>query len=54
LLQWQGKVDWSRAHRLRDRAGTPIVLPLSINSHGHLQVQHADGSREWLVADYLS
>jgi biotin-[acetyl-CoA-carboxylase] ligase BirA-like protein len=54
LLQWQGKVDWNRAHRLRDRAGTPIVLPLSVNRHGHLQVRHADGSREWLVADYLS
>lgn len=54
LLQWQGKVDWRRAHRLRDRADTPIVLPLSVNRHGHLQVQHADGSREWLVADYLS
>jgi biotin-[acetyl-CoA-carboxylase] ligase BirA-like protein len=53
LLQWQGKVDWNRAHRLRDRPGTPIVLPLSVNRQGHLQVQHADGSREWLVADYL-
>jgi biotin-[acetyl-CoA-carboxylase] ligase BirA-like protein len=54
LLQWQGKVDWNQTHRLRDRAGTPIVLPLSINKHGHLQVRHADGSREWLVSDYLS
>ena len=36
LLQWQGKVDWNRAHRLRDREGTPIVLPLSVNRHGHL------------------
>lgn len=54
LLQWQGKVDWNRAHRLRDREGTPIVLPLSVNRHGHLLVRHADGSQEWLVADYLS
>ncbi len=53
LLQWQGKVDWSRSHHLRDRAGTPMVLPLSVNRHGHLQVQHRDGSREWLVSDYL-
>jgi BirA family biotin operon repressor/biotin-[acetyl-CoA-carboxylase] ligase len=54
LVQWQGKVDWNRSHRLRDRPGTPLVLPLSVNRHGHLQVQHADGSREWLVSDYLS
>ncbi|MDB5105817.1 MAG: hypothetical protein JWP91_3506 [Fibrobacteres bacterium] len=53
LLQWQGKVDWDRSHRLRDRAGTPMVLPLSINPQGHLQVRHGDGTREWLVADYL-
>jgi BirA family biotin operon repressor/biotin-[acetyl-CoA-carboxylase] ligase len=53
LLQWQGKVDWNRFHRLRDRAGTPSVLPLSVNRSGHLQVRHADGSREWLVSDYL-
>jgi BirA family biotin operon repressor/biotin-[acetyl-CoA-carboxylase] ligase len=54
LLQWQGKVDWNRAHRLRDKPGTPLVLPLAVNRHGHLQVQHADGAREWLVSDYLS
>lgn len=53
LLQWQGKVDWQRLHGLRDRAGTPSVLPMSVNKHGHLQVRHADGSREWLVSEYL-
>ena len=54
LLQWQGKVDWNRTHRLRDRAGTPWVTPLSVNTQGHLQVRHGDGSREWLVSDYLT
>lgn len=53
LLQWQGKVDWSRSHRLRDRSGTPTVTPVSVNRQGHLQVRHPDGSREWLVSDYL-
>ncbi|HKP97705.1 MAG TPA: biotin--[acetyl-CoA-carboxylase] ligase [Fibrobacteria bacterium] len=53
LLQWQGKVDWERSHRLRDRPGTPWVTPISVNRHGHLQVRHADGGREWLVAEYL-
>lgn len=54
LLRWQGKVDWNRAHRLRDRAGTPEVLPLSVNSQGHLRVRHSDGTVEWLVSDYLA
>lgn len=54
LLRWQGKVDWNRTHRLRDRPGTPEVVPMSVNRLGHLQVRHADGSREWLVSDYLA
>lgn len=53
LLDWQGKIDWSRTHRLRDREGQPLVKPLSVNLQGHLQVLHTNGSREWLVADYL-
>ena len=53
LLDWQGKIDWSRTHRLRDREGQPSVKPLSVNQQGHLQVMHTNGSREWLVADYL-
>ncbi len=54
LLRWQGKVDWDRAHIIRDRPGKPLVLPLAVNGQGHLQVRHADGSREWLVAEYLA
>jgi BirA family biotin operon repressor/biotin-[acetyl-CoA-carboxylase] ligase len=54
LLRWQAKVDWSRRHRLRDREGTPSVLPLGINVQGHLHVEHDDGSREWLVSEYLA
>jgi BirA family biotin operon repressor/biotin-[acetyl-CoA-carboxylase] ligase len=54
LLEWQGKVDWNLRHVLRDRPGRPMVLPLSINRHGHLQVRHADGRQEWLVSDYLA
>lgn len=54
LLQWQARVDWTRRHRLRDRQGVPEVLPLGVNIHGHLQVEHADGSREWLVSEYLA
>ncbi len=53
LLSWQGKVDWDRSYRMRDRAGNPMVQPISVNAQGHLQVRHADGSREWLIADYL-
>jgi BirA family biotin operon repressor/biotin-[acetyl-CoA-carboxylase] ligase len=54
LVRWQGKVDWRRAHAIRDRPGTPMVLPLAVNRHGHLQVEHGDGSREWLVSEYLA
>ncbi len=53
LLNWQAKVDWNRWHRMRDRAGQPLVKPVSVNQQGHLQVSHTDGSREWLVAEYL-
>lgn len=53
LLRWQGKVDWDRTYRLRDREAQPLVQPVSVNGQGHLQVRHADGSHEWLVADYL-
>ncbi len=53
LLDWQAKVDWNRWHRMRDRAGQPLVKPVSVNQQGHLQVSHTDGSREWLVAEYL-
>jgi BirA family biotin operon repressor/biotin-[acetyl-CoA-carboxylase] ligase len=54
LLAWQGKVDWNRSHHLRDREGRPWVQPVSVNRHGHLQIRHTDGSREWLVSDYLA
>lgn len=54
LLQWQSKVDWQRGHLIRDRPGRPLVLPLAVNRHGHLQVEHGDGSREWLVSEYLA
>lgn len=53
LLRWQAKVDWNRPHRLRDRAGNPRVMPVSVNVHGHLLVRHDDGAEEWLVSDYL-
>lgn len=54
LLRWQAKVDWKRRHRLRNREGAPFVLPLGVNGHGHLQVEHGDGSHEWLVSEYLA
>ena len=54
LDAWRERASWDRAFRLRDRAGTPIVLPLDINSDGHLKVRHGDGSEEWLVSDYLA
>jgi biotin-[acetyl-CoA-carboxylase] ligase BirA-like protein len=53
LLEWQGKVDWSRWYRLRDRAGQPRVLPLGVNGLGHLRVRGEDGREEWLVSEYL-
>lgn len=53
LVEWQAKVDWNRLHRLRDRPGQPLVRPITVNGRGHLQVEHNDGSREWLVSDYL-
>jgi BirA family transcriptional regulator, biotin operon repressor / biotin---[acetyl-CoA-carboxylase] ligase len=54
LVDWQAKIDWNRVHRLRDRPGQPRVRPIMINRQGHLQVEHSDGSREWLIADYLA
>lgn len=54
LVDWQAKIDWNRVHRLRDRAGQPMVRPIMVNRQGHLQVEHRDGSREWLIADYLA
>lgn len=54
LMRWQAKVDWERAHRLRDRPGTPAVKPVSVNAHGHLLVRHEDGREEWLVSEYLA
>ena len=53
LLEWQGKVDWTRRHRLRDREGQPWVLPLGVNRQGHLRVRGEDGREEWLVSEYL-
>jgi BirA family biotin operon repressor/biotin-[acetyl-CoA-carboxylase] ligase len=53
LLAWQSRCDWTRRHRLRDRAGQPWVEPVSLNADGHLLVRHGDGSTEWLVSDYL-
>jgi BirA family biotin operon repressor/biotin-[acetyl-CoA-carboxylase] ligase len=54
LMAWQSRSDWNRRHRLRDRPGTPIVQPVSLNRHGHLLVRHADGATEWLVSEYLA
>lgn len=54
LLAWQGRCDWERSHRLRERPGAPWVRPISLNRHGHLLVRHADGASEWLVSDYLA
>lgn len=54
LLSWQGKVDWNRDHRLRDRPGNPVVKPVSVNRQGHLLVRHLDGTTEILVSDYLA
>lgn len=54
LLAWQGRCDWDRSHRLRDRPGAPWVKPVSLNRQGHLLVRHADGSAEWLISEYLA
>lgn len=54
LLRWQAKVDWERAHRLRDRPGAPEIKPVSVNAQGHLLVRHPDGREEWLVSEYLA
>lgn len=54
LLAWQGKADWNRHHRLRDREGSPWVQPVSLNRQGHLLVRHPDGATEWLVSEYLA
>ena len=54
LLEWQAMVDWNEWHRLRDREGTPRVLPIAVNRQGHLLVRHEDGREEWLVAEYLA
>jgi biotin-[acetyl-CoA-carboxylase] ligase BirA-like protein len=54
LSDWRERAAWDRAFRLRDRVGTPIVLPLDINLDGHLKVRHGDGREEWLVSEYLA
>lgn len=51
---WRARAAWDRPCRLRDRAGTPAVTPLDINTDGHLKVRHDDGREEWLVSEYLA
>ncbi len=54
IALWRERAAWDRSFRLRDRAGTPIVVPVDINAEGHLKVRHGDGKEEWLVSDYLA
>lgn len=54
LLAWQSRSDWDRWHRLRERDGSPLVQPVSLNRQGHLLVRHPDGATEWLVSEYLA
>jgi BirA family biotin operon repressor/biotin-[acetyl-CoA-carboxylase] ligase len=53
LREWSSKALWGVPFLLRDRAGTPSVLPLDLNSEGHLRVRFGDGREEWLVSEYL-
>jgi biotin-(acetyl-CoA carboxylase) ligase len=51
---WRARALWDQPMRLRDRAGRPEVLPLDVNTEGHLRVRFVDGREEWLVSEYLA
>ena len=54
LQEWKARALWDAPHFLRDRAGTPRVFPLDVNSEGHLRVRFDDDREEWLVSEYLA
>lgn len=54
VAAWKRRAVWDRPHRLRDRPGRPVVMPLDLNAEGHLRVRHEDGREEWLVSEYLA
>jgi biotin-[acetyl-CoA-carboxylase] ligase BirA-like protein len=54
LEEWKLKALWEVPLRLRDRPGQSAVLPVDINSEGHLRVRFNDGHEEWLVSEYLT
>ncbi len=54
LAQWQAKALWDTPFHLRDRPARPKVLPVGVNTDGHLRVRFEDGHEEWLVSEYLA
>ncbi len=54
LEEWKEKALWNNPFRLRDRPGQPQVLPVDVNSDGHLRIRFEDGHEEWLVSEYLA
>ena len=54
LAEWNEKARWDTPFLLRDRSGQPQVMPVDVNSNGHLRVRFDDGHEEWLVSEYLA
>jgi len=54
LSTWRAQALWDKPLRLRDRPGRPEVLPVGINTEGHLRVRFADGREEDLISEYLA
>jgi len=53
IEDWKSRALWNIPLRLRDRPGQPQVLPLDLNSDGHLRVKFGDGHEEFLISEYL-
>jgi len=54
LSEWKAKATSEVSFHVRSRPGRPKVLPLDVNSDGHLRVRFEDGHEEWLVSEYLA
>jgi biotin-[acetyl-CoA-carboxylase] ligase BirA-like protein len=58
IKAWSRITRWNEPVKLRGRSpGIPqadaTVMPLQLTEQGHLEVRHADGRHETLVAEYL-
>ena len=54
IPEWKSKASWDVPFLLRDRPGRPRVVPVDVNSDGHLRVRFEDGREEFLISEYLT